>query len=190
MIDVWFTSDHHFGHKNILEYEKEARPFSTLKEMHEVMIDRWNKVVKPKDIIYHLGDFAFGKHNIEHAKRLNGTKRLIMGNHDTYPAEVYLNHFHKLYGTVFYERCVLSHVPVHPSVLGSRWLLNLHGHLHSRKVMLPDPFTTQVWTNPEGITSIFPDRVGDKNYFNVSVEQNNLTPFHRDVIMDMMKELK
>lgn len=184
MVDVWFTSDTHFGHVNILEYEKEARPFSTIDEMNEVLVDRWNKVVKPKDIIYHLGDFAFGKHNVFYASRLNGIKRLVMGNHDTYPAELYLNHFHKLYGTVFYERCILSHVPVHPSVLGSRWLLNVHGHLHSKKIQL-----NGLKEHCEFFGINLKDD-SDQNYFNVSCEQNNLTPIHRDAIMERIKELK
>ena len=64
--------------------------------MHEVMIDRWNSVVRPNDIIYHLGDFAFGRHNIKIAERLNGKKRLIMGNHDTYSTADYLSYFDKL----------------------------------------------------------------------------------------------
>lgn len=72
--NIWFISDTHFGHANILEYEKEARPFSSLEEMHEVMIERWNSVVQPKDILYHLGDFAFGRRGLSVASRLNGKK--------------------------------------------------------------------------------------------------------------------
>lgn len=178
MIETYFISDTHFGHKNILEYEKEARPFSTLEEMHEVMIDRWNSVVRCNDIVYHLGDFCFGRSNMAIAARLNGKKRLVMGNHDTYPSADYLQYFEKLYGMVFYERCVLSHMPVHPNGLGSRWMLNVHGHLHSksvRRIIMQDtPCETMV---------------DDENYFNVSCEQNNLTPIHRDVIRERLKEL-
>lgn len=188
MIETWFISDTHFGHKNILEYEKEARPFSTLEEMHEVMIERWNNTVKPNDIIYHLGDFAFGKHWVAIAKHLQGKKRLIMGNHDTYPTDVYLNYFQKCYGVVFWERCILSHMPVHPNQLGSRWMLNVHGHLHSKVVMSQEECR---WVIDE---EMFPgqkilERVPDLNYFNVSCEQNNLTPIHRDVITERLKEL-
>lgn len=179
MNETWFTSDTHFGHKNILEYEKEARPFQNIEEMHEVMIERWNSVVKPKDIIYHLGDFVFGRHNIKIASRLNGKKRLVMGNHDTYPASEYLEHFDKLYGVIFYERCILSHVPVHVNGLGSRWILNVHGHLHSKRVH-KNPLIHDgklVFSGGD-----------DPNYFNVSCEQNNLTPIHRDAIMKHIKD--
>lgn len=176
MQETWFISDTHFGHENILEYEKEARPFSCLEEMHEVMIERWNNVVKPGDILYHLGDFAFGRHNIAIAERLNGKKRLVMGNHDTYPSSLYLNYFEKLYGCLFWHGCILSHMPVHPNGLGSRWLLNVHGHLHSKKVTYMSEESISVPTE-------------DLNYFNVSCEQNNLTPIHRDKIMERLKEL-
>ena len=56
--------------------------------------------------------------------------------------------------------------------------------------MLPDPFNAQIWTNPEEITFVFPQCVEDESYFNVSCEQNNLTPIHRDVIMKRLKEIK
>lgn len=184
MINTWFISDTHFGHKNIIEYEKEYRPFSTLDEMHEVMIERWNDVVKPKDTVYHLGDFAFGRRNIKIASRLNGRKRLIMGNHDTYPAIDYLAYFDKLYGCVFWERCVLSHMPLHPNGLGARWILNVHGHLHSRRVQ-----SLEIETDFDLLCESPASYKEDKNYFNVSCEQNNLTPIHRDVIMERIKEL-
>lgn len=78
----YLTSDHHFGHKNIIAYED--RPFTTVEEMDEFMIQRWNETVKPGDTVYHLGDFALV--NLERIaallKRLNGRKILILGNHD------------------------------------------------------------------------------------------------------------
>lgn len=180
MIDTWFTSDTHFGHKNILQYEPEARPFKSIYEMHEVMIDNWNSVVKCKDVVYHLGDFCFGKQWLAIAARLNGRKKLVMGNHDTYNSSEYLKYFDKLYGVVFWERCVLSHMPVHPNGLGSRWLLNVHGHLHSKRVLGEHQeinYLGQVVQSE------------DRNYFNVSCEQNNLKPFHRDDIMLRLKEI-
>lgn len=96
MINTFFIADTHFGHANILEYESEARPFKTVEEMNDVMIERWNSVVNNKDIVYHLGDFAFGKHNVCIASRLNGKKRLVLGNHDNYSTADYLQYFDKL----------------------------------------------------------------------------------------------
>ncbi len=186
MINTWFISDTHFGHVNILEYEKKARPFETVEEMNEVMIERWNSVVKPNDIIFHLGDFCFGRHNLGIASRLNGKKKLILGNHDTYPSSDYLNYFDKLYGMIFWKGCVLSHMPVHTDGLGSRWILNVHGHLHSKTVQTHSNF------NPYKDVHL-PRKLiyttNDPNYLNVSCEQNNLTPIHADIIFQRVKEI-
>src|SRR3989344_4017153 len=79
---IFITADHHFNHKNIIEYCK--RPFKTVEEMNETMIERWNRRVGKDDLVIHLGDFGLGnKEKInEIRKRLNGTIILIKGNHD------------------------------------------------------------------------------------------------------------
>lgn len=78
-MQIWFTADTHFGHERIIELAN--RPFATVEEMDEEMIRRWNAVVAPGDLIYHLGDFAFCDHT-PYLARLNGQKKLIIGNHD------------------------------------------------------------------------------------------------------------
>ena len=52
----WYSSDSHFHHRRIIEYC--SRPFPSVEEMNQVMIERWNEVVKPDDIVYHCGDFC------------------------------------------------------------------------------------------------------------------------------------
>lgn len=79
----FFTSDTHFGHANVLKYDR--RPFDTIEEHDEVLIENWNAVVKPGDVVYHLGDVAWHRHvpDIDRLlSRLHGTKILILGNHD------------------------------------------------------------------------------------------------------------
>lgn len=82
MTDVWFTSDTHFGHNNIIKYCN--RPFDTVERMNAALIDNHNSLVKPNDIVYHLGDFAYkSKDGVEKfVNRLNGKIYLILGNHD------------------------------------------------------------------------------------------------------------
>jgi len=190
MINTWFISDTHFGHENILEYEKEARPFDSLEQMHEVMIERWNSVVNDKDIVFHVGDFAFGRSNIAIANRLNGKKRLILGNHDTYPISEYMPYFERIFGMIHYKQCLLSHIPVHSNCLGSRWLLNIHGHLHSKTVKRSIGNLFDLETDKGSIqVTQFIFQEDDPNYFNVSCEQNNLTPIHFDVVMERLKEI-
>jgi calcineurin-like phosphoesterase family protein len=190
MPEIWFASDYHFGHKNILTYEALYRPFKTVEEMNEHLINKWNSVVSDQDIVYFLGDFAFGKHNLNIAGLLKGKKRLIMGNHDSYPSRDYLVYFDKLYGIKYWERCILTHIPVHPAQLNDRWVLNVHGHLHSKYMMRNVAMLYNIETDkgPKDI-SIFSHQEIDPAYFNVSCEQNNLTPFNADVIRQRVKEL-
>lgn len=77
---TWFTSDIHFGHRNIITHC--SRPYTTVEEMNEALIFNWLRVVKPEDIIFILGDFSFEKHPENIFRRLSGTKVLIRGNHD------------------------------------------------------------------------------------------------------------
>lgn len=150
MSETFFIGDTHFGHKSIIKFEAETRPFETLDEMHEELIRRWNSVVRKGDRVLHLGDFCFGTKNIEFAGRLNGLKYLIMGNHDTGNSAAYLRHFHKLLGAMEFDGCILTHIPVHESQF-PRYRANIHGHSHSKNI-------------------------NDPRYINVSCEQINLTP--------------
>lgn len=80
---IFFTSDHHFGHKNIIKYSN--RPFSSSEEMDKIMIERWNEKVKPEDIVYYLGDFSLSendKYIDDIFLQLNGKIYIMKGNHD------------------------------------------------------------------------------------------------------------
>jgi calcineurin-like phosphoesterase family protein len=82
MQQVWFTSDTHFGHENVIKYSN--RPYRDKWEMDEAMINNWNSRVSPDDLVYHLGDFFFCNEDraVEILNRLNGQKVLVLGNHD------------------------------------------------------------------------------------------------------------
>lgn len=79
---IFFTSDTHFNHENIIKYCK--RPFRDVTEHDEELIRRWNEKVPEDGIVFHLGDVAFGDHQtvFEILKQLNGTIYLVIGNHD------------------------------------------------------------------------------------------------------------
>lgn len=79
---LWFTSDTHFYHNVIIEYCK--RPFKTIEEHNQKLIDNWNAVVGPDDTVFHLGDFCLGGAPKwrEIREQLNGHIILIVGNHD------------------------------------------------------------------------------------------------------------
>jgi calcineurin-like phosphoesterase family protein len=134
---VFFTSDTHFGHKNIIKYCN--RPFQTAYEMDEAMIANWNSVVKPTDTIYHLGDFGFTHADkiVNVLKRLNGKKIFIMGNHDKQMRDPSIRPFFEEmtnYKEIYVrnkQKVVLSHYPFaswNGSFHGS---FHLHGHCHN-----------------------------------------------------------
>lgn len=82
MKNLYFTSDHHFGHKNIIKFSN--RPFNSVEEMNELMIQRWNEKVGPNDEVYHLGDVGLMSQSQLQSilDRLNGKIYLIKGNHE------------------------------------------------------------------------------------------------------------
>lgn len=83
---VFFTSDFHFHHKNIIGYCN--RPFHTVHEMNEKLIIRFNETVAQDDTVYILGDLALGN-DLSCAERLNGKKFFLLGNHDNLPLQKY-----------------------------------------------------------------------------------------------------
>ena len=161
MAEKYVISDTHFYHKRILEFlDNEGKKFrgdlfDTVEEMNECIADNWVDIVKPKDIIYHLGDVHFGNRELTGAllKKLPGRKRLIVGNHDNIKAIAKDNWFQKIYMWRMLPelKAVLTHVPLHPSSLEVKSLVNIIGHIHQN-------------TSPEG------------PYVNACVEVNNYTP--------------
>lgn len=86
---IFLIGDCHFGHRNIINYCN--RPFKDVEDMNEKLVKYWNNVVGANDIVYVVGDFALcGKQKIiEIGQRLNGRKRLILGNHDQASVNTY-----------------------------------------------------------------------------------------------------
>ena len=134
-------SDTHFGHTNICGFVRQdgtpLRPWRTIEEMDEALIENWNAVVAPGDKVYHLGDVAIPRKGLKCLASLNGTKILIRGNHDIFKLTDYTEYFKDVRGCHYLDKLVLTHIPVHPDNL-ARWKGNVHGHLHARRILLPD----------------------------------------------------
>jgi len=158
MSKTFFISDLHLGHAAIIKHC--SRPFSSVKEMDEHIIERWNNTVSNGDKVYVLGDIFFGhwRDMVTIFSYLNGSKVLIKGNHDNEKLSHYSMVFKDVRATHLLgtgqqnlaSHLLLSHVPIHPSSVRELWV-NVHGHLHDRP-------------SPQG------------NYLNVSVEQIDYTP--------------
>lgn len=136
MCKIWLTADLHFGHKNVLKYEN--RPFSNTEEMDETLIIRWNKKVGENDIIFVLGDLFLNnaKSAESIAKRLNGRKHLILGNHDNFTKTKYKKMGFFPYTHYFLDDYILTHKPISESALLTAKNVvglkkNIHGHVHS-----------------------------------------------------------
>lgn len=135
---IYFTSDTHYNHKNICRFSN--RPFKSVQEMNEALIQNWNSVVKPEDTTYIIGDFNFGDagESKRILSRLNGSKNLIKGNHDRiqYSSDSgfgFIKDYYELtheFSDGFKQKLVLCHYAMrvwNKSHYGS-W--NLYGHSH------------------------------------------------------------
>ena len=138
---VFFTSDIHFGHENVIRFDE--RPFATVEEMDAELIRRWNAKVGKGDLVYVLGDFIWKTRNEDAPsliKSLNGQIILIKGNHDRFLHNAKAKA--ALAGVKDYDdicvtledgtkkRCILSHyfMPMYNSHFYQG--IHLHGHSH------------------------------------------------------------
>lgn len=135
MVKIWVIADTHFSHDAIIQYGE--RPFVSVEGMNSLMIRNWNALVQPSDHVYHLGDVTLKRSQLDIVKLLNGQKRLILGNHDTYGVKDYLEAgFQKIMASRELDGCLLTHIPIHPRSV-ARWRANIHGHIHQHEYGLP-----------------------------------------------------
>lgn len=134
--EIWFTSDTHFHHENILRFCN--RPFASITEMNEELIRRWNETVPVDGIVFHLGDFCFGgsKEWNDVLYRLNGKIYLILGNHDMKSIrQGYMGRFEhvtqQMCIRVAGQTLVLNHNPFLAYGGAYRDVWQLFGHVHS-----------------------------------------------------------
>lgn len=129
---IFLIGDCHFGHRNIIKYCN--RPFKDVEDMTEKLIKNWNSVVGKNDIVYVNGDFALcGKQKIiEIGQRLNGRKRLILGNHDQASIETYrAASFEFVYNhhIVLEDFFIVSHAPL-VGISENCPFANIFAHVH------------------------------------------------------------
>lgn len=170
---IYVTSDLHFFHKKILEFQAHTRPYQDVEEMHAAIISNWNGMIAPDDTTYILGDVSFGRASLtaDILNQLNGKKILIIGNHDDgyLKKDGFVDCFEDLH---YYleikhdgQKLVLSHYPIMWWNLKHYGSLHLHGHLHG---------------NPSGV----PGRCKD-----VGMDTNQCRPYLLDDLVEELMQL-
>ena len=162
---IWFTADTHFDHHNILKAS--YRPFDSVEDMNEAIIGNWNKVVKPNDEVYHLGDFCW-KTQVDRwayfVGRLNGTISLIKGNHDAGRKQIaHLFKEVEWLKVLRYEkqRITLCHYAMRTWYCSHYGTYQLYGHSHGTSI-------------PEG------------KQMDVGIDANNFFPISIEKVMSKM----
>lgn len=133
---IYYIADMHLGHENVLTFDN--RPFTSMEEMTETVVRRWNERVTDDDTVYVLGD-AFWKHETQSMaifRRLNGHKHLICGNHDRIKGNLgrlweSISHYAEVADGG--RMVILSHYAI-PFYNGQhRGAVMLYGHVHNSK---------------------------------------------------------
>jgi len=171
MHNTFLIADPHLSHAGMVMFKRSdgtpLRPFSSIEEHDEVMIERWNKIVKPHDRVQVMGDVVMKRKNLPILKRLNGRLRLIAGNHDIFKLKDYLHYFDDIKAFHVMDNFALTHIPIHVNCL-ARFKGNVHGHIHQHRVMRTKFF---------GIVKEI-----DPRYYCVSAEHTDYTPVPWDVV--------
>lgn len=135
MSKKFYIADWHYGHKNVLAFDN--RPFKSVEEMNEALIENWNSVVSAGDMVYILGDMFWIKSN-EAASimdRLNGQKILIKGNHDRFHDSRFAGKFAKVTEYLEVEdgehKIVLCHYPIPCYKNHFYGWYHFYGHVHN-----------------------------------------------------------
>ena len=179
MSEIYFTSDLHMMHNKGFLFE--PRGFSNERDMCEALVENWNKIVKPDDVVYDLGDIALSdvQEAAKYIKKLNGKHFWIRGNHDTNNKVDYLMDtcWDKLYfigwaDMLKYNKYhfYISHYPTltanYDDKKFSQHVINLHGHTHQQTnwLKLDNPFM-----------------------YHVGVDSHNNAPVHIDEVLTDIK---
>ncbi len=161
------------------------RVFDDVDHMNEHIIAQHNKVVGPKDTIWFLGDVVINRRYLKLIERFNGRKRLVLGNHDVFKNKDFYNAgFEDLHSFRKFDGFVATHIPVHRESLRSSWGRNVHGHLHSNRVMKTVKNQAELIEWGNDLVEVI-----DKDYFSVCMEQlDDYTPISIDDLRSKLND--
>ena len=179
-MQIWLTSDHHFGHHNIYSFTY-TDPYGVVRRVRErfqdahegdaYMMEAWCRLVKPGDSVWHMGDVTMERSSnakawfVNKIRSLPGHKRLVLGNHDHLSMDVYRDAgFQKIKGSHKIDTLLLTHYPLHPSTIPKWCTAACHGHIHQND-------------SPPG------------RYINLCVEKTDYAPVPLEVVKEQAKRL-
>ena len=163
---IWFTSDWHDFHKNIITSCN--RPFEDVIEMHKTLIENYNSLVKPGDIVYYLGDLTFKNKKVAEStlKMMNGKIHFVLGNHDKKCLQIlqkYCIEVRELMTiTIFKQPIVLCHYAMRSWDRSHYGSWQLYGHSHGK-------------LKPK------------KNQYDVGVDSNDFKPISFDQVKEKIE---
>ena len=170
---IYFTADLHLGHRNIIKHAD--RPFDSVEEMNETLINNINSFVTNNDTLYLLGDIAFiieKEEANELIKRINGKKIFIKGNHDRHYDESLFEEICD-YKEIKYNKTkfILMHYPLRSWNHMRSGSIQLHGHIHA-------PRQYNLNNRGKGIYQ-----------YDVGVDANDYCPVSIDQIIEFFKDV-
>jgi len=161
---IYLIADTHFDHGNIIKYCD--RLFNNAQEMNKFMVNNWNNTVGPKDTVYHLGDWSFGRGSRSPnywRKKLHGHILSVKGGHDRKTRGMRFSGYRVLrYGGYSF---LLVHDPDKKPFDWHGWVI--HGHKHNNH-MRNYPFIN-----------------GERKTINVSVELVGYKPVSIDSLISL-----
>ena len=186
--EIWFWSDLHLSHENMYKFTdwegNLIRKWNSIEEAEEYMIQEYNKLIKPEDTVYFLGDISSRNDAADKffSRIVKSRRILIGGNHDNkLGARFWLKHFDDIRGCYNLsgqgserQNYLLTHIPVHPGSK-ARFKRNICGHVHQNRI---------TFVEKNKITPI-----PDPWYRNVSVEVTGYKPVNFDEIIEETTKL-
>lgn len=184
---IYYIGDMHLGHKNVIKYDD--RPFDSIEEMDETLIEKWNSVVSEEDDVYIVGDFIYRSSHVAtyYLKRLKGHKHLIIGNHDlkTLEDEKACEYFDSIERLGYVKDgdvdVVMCHYPI-AEWNGKRRKKNksyhVYSHIHNRKNPTYDYMKKQAGALNAGCMI--------NDYIPVTLEQLKENNYYYNKRMDML----
>lgn len=136
MNNIWIATDWHLWNT---EYDDGRHKFKSITRLGQ-LADEYTSVIGTNDLFIHLGDLCDPSNTKPEKLKaiiqsIPGTKILCRGNHDTEPDEYYLAAgFDHVCEILVIHDLVFSHKPVNVGVDQ----INIHGHLHTRKLSTLD----------------------------------------------------